>query len=108
MSKPAQVESGYDTDEEFTEFIGELAREGAPQPFAIVEEYGERDYARVAGYGLAYDDRADVNSVEGDFRLVSDSVERALMTFEISTGDAEVRQLHVVWLNGSSFTDQVE
>ncbi|MFD1147874.1 hypothetical protein [Saccharothrix hoggarensis] len=101
MSEPVHISSEHRTDDGFDVFVNELVREKAPRPFAIVEEYGDRQYARVAGYGLDYGDRAGVNSVEGDFRLVSDSAERALMTFELSTGDAEVRQLHLVWLGGT-------
>ncbi|TQM79212.1 hypothetical protein FHX81_1509 [Saccharothrix saharensis] len=77
----------------------EVAREDAPRLFAIVEEYGEAEDARVAGYGLAYADRAEADSVEGGFRLSADSAERARALFEISTGDVAVRRVHLVWLD---------
>ncbi|MBB5800797.1 hypothetical protein F4560_000565 [Saccharothrix ecbatanensis] len=70
----------------------------APRLFAIVEEYGEAEDARVAGYGLAYPDRAEVGSVEGGFRLSSESAESARMVFEISSRSAGTRRAHVVWL----------
>ncbi len=67
------VEAGQGTDEEFAGFVVGLAQDVAPRLFAIVEEYGEREDAEVAAYGLAFADHADVNSVEGDFRLRSQS-----------------------------------
>lgn len=84
--------------EEFTRLMRELAVAEAPKLFALVEEFGEGQDARVAGYGLAYQDRADVNSVEGDFHLSSQSAERARTLFEISSRSAGVRRVHVVWL----------
>ncbi|NUT48658.1 MAG: hypothetical protein HOV94_15325 [Saccharothrix sp.] len=85
--------------EEFTRLMRELAVDEAPRLFALVEEYGEGEDARVAGYGLAYEDRADVNSVEGDFQLHSQNAESARMLFGISSQSAGVRQVHVVWLD---------
>ncbi|WP_433260735.1 hypothetical protein ACQPZF_24915 [Actinosynnema sp. CS-041913] len=84
--------------EEFGRLMRELAVTEAPRLFALVEEFGEGRDARVAGYGLAYEDRADVNSVEGDFRLHSQSAERARTLFEISSRSMGVRRVHVVWL----------
>jgi hypothetical protein len=89
----------HSTDEAFVRFLSGVARDEAPRLFAIVEEHGEREDARVAGYGLAFADRADVNSVEGDFHLNSQSAETALRVFDISTGDEGVRRLHLVWLD---------
>jgi hypothetical protein len=79
----------------------EIARQEAPRLFAIVEEYEDPKDVRVAGYGLAYDDRADVNSVEGDFRLTSDSPDHARTVFEISSRSAGARRAHVIWLDGT-------
>ncbi|MFE9745927.1 hypothetical protein ACFYOT_13545 [Saccharothrix saharensis] len=77
----------------------EIARREAPRLFAIVEEYGDPNDLRIAGYGLAYDNRADVNSVEGDFRLTSDSPEHARTVFEISSRSTGARRAHVIWLD---------
>lgn len=85
--------------EQFTGLMRELAAGEAPRLFALVEEYGEAEDARVAGYGLAYADRADVNSVEGGFQLHSRSAESARTLFEISSRSAGVRHVHVVWLD---------
>ena len=83
----------------FAALVREVAVEGAPRLFALVEEEGEAQGARVAGYGLAYEDRADVTSVEGDFRLRSESAENARTLFEVTSGDVEVRRVHLVWLS---------
>ena len=64
-----------------------------------MEEYGQGEDARVAGYGLAYDDRAELSSVEGDFRLSSESAESARRLYEINPRSAGVRRAHVVWLD---------
>jgi hypothetical protein len=88
------------TKEEFTNLLHLIAKKQAPRLFAIVEEYGEQEDGRVAGYGLAYPDHADVNSVEGDFHLVSQSPERARQLYEMSAGSRGVRT-HLVWLTGA-------
>jgi hypothetical protein len=92
--------------EEFTGLMRESAVAEAPRLFAIVEEYGEAEDTRVAGYGLAYADRADVNSVEGDFQLHSESAESARTLFEISSRSAGVRRVHVVWLDQTTTVAQ--
>jgi hypothetical protein len=86
------------TKEEFVGLMHQLAVSEAPRLFAIVEEYGEAEDARVAGYGLAYADRAEVDGVEGGFRLSSKSAESARSLFEISSRSSGTRQAHVVWL----------
>lgn len=102
MHEPAEHITNMDVV--FTALLQEVAREEAPRMFAIVEEYGEREDARVAGYGLAYAERAEVDSVEGDFRLSSENPESARALFEISSGDDAVRRVHVVWLDETTTT----
>lgn len=82
-----------------TQSMHDIAREEAPRLFAIVEEHDDPKDIRVAGYGLAYHDRADVNSVEGDFRLASQSPEHARSLFEISSRSAGAPRVHVIWLD---------
>ncbi|MEV0678954.1 hypothetical protein AB0I60_20790 [Actinosynnema sp. NPDC050436] len=84
---------------QFTAIMRELAAGGAPRLFALVEEYGEAEDARVAGYGLAYADRADVNSVDGHAPLRSQNAENARILFEISARSTGVSRVHVVWLD---------
>ncbi|NUT54249.1 MAG: hypothetical protein HOV94_44210 [Saccharothrix sp.] len=76
----------------------ELAAREAPQLFAVVEEYDESEGIRVAGYGLAYVDRAEVESTEGDFRLSAESAESARALFEIGSRSSGARRVHLVWL----------
>ena len=99
MTKLTEVEQTTNVEELFTALLHEVAREDAPRLFAIVEEYGQGEDVRVAAYGLAYDDRAELNSVAGDFRLSSQSAESARRLYEISPGAAGVRRAHVVWLD---------
>jgi hypothetical protein len=86
--------------------LHEMAREEAPRLFALVEEYGCGEDVRVAGYGLAYEDRADVNSVEGDLQLHAQSAESVRTLFEASSRSAGVRRVHVVWLGEAAATAQ--
>ncbi|MFD0204281.1 MULTISPECIES: hypothetical protein [Saccharothrix] len=95
------------TEGEFANVMHLIAKEQAPRLFAIVEEYGEREDARVAGYGLAHPHHVDVNSVEGDFHLVSQSPERARQLFGISAGSRGVRT-HLVWLTNLPEGDEGE
>ncbi|WP_433263208.1 hypothetical protein ACQPZF_31585 [Actinosynnema sp. CS-041913] len=92
---------GHRTDEEFARFVAGLVRDDAPRLFAIVEEYGEREDAEVAAYGLDFGDHTDVKSVEGDFRLRSQNPQSALAVFGHSTGATGVSRLHLVWLDGA-------
>ena len=87
------------TEQEFTDLVREVAHEEAPRVFAIVEEYGERESVRVAGYGVAFEDRAEVSAVEGGFRLSSQSPENARALFEISSRSAGTRRAHLAWLD---------
>ncbi|MFI9010713.1 hypothetical protein ACIGNX_26100 [Actinosynnema sp. NPDC053489] len=86
------------TEQEFTELVREVAHEEAPRLFAIVEEHGEREGVRVAGYGVEFEDRAEVSAVEGGFHLSSQSAESARTVFEISSRSAGTRRAHLVWL----------
>ncbi|QQQ74632.1 hypothetical protein IOD16_26220 [Saccharothrix sp. 6-C] len=86
------------TEQEFAVLVQEVAREEAPRLFAIVEEQGDRESVRVAGYGVAFEDRAEVSAVEGGFHLSSQSPESARVLFEISSRSAGTRRAHLVWL----------
>ncbi|MEU4803072.1 hypothetical protein [Actinosynnema sp. NPDC023587] len=99
MSGLTEVRHG--TDKEFAGFLTELVRDVAPRLFAIVEEYGDREDAEIAAYGLAFGDRADINSADGDFQMRSQSPESALALFALSAGTIDVSRLHLVWLDGA-------
>ncbi|PSL56099.1 hypothetical protein B0I31_104390 [Saccharothrix carnea] len=88
-------------DDVFAMLLREVAEEDAPRRLAVVEECGEGEL-RAAGYGLAFADRVEVDSVEGGFRLSSESAESARVLFEISSRSAGVRQVHLVWLDDAT------
>jgi hypothetical protein len=48
---------------------------------------------------LSYDDRAEVDAVEGGFHLSSESAESARILFEVSARSAGPRRVHLVWLD---------
>jgi hypothetical protein len=81
------------------ELMRQLAADGAPRLFAIVEECEEGYDARVAGYGLAYENRAEVDAVEGGFHLSPESAESARALFEVSSRSAGPQRVHLVWLD---------
>lgn len=99
MTELVEIEQSPTMDTVVAALVREVAMEDAPRPFAIVEEYGEGEDARAAGYGFAHDDHADVTSVEGDFHLSAESAENARALFEISSRSTGVRRVHVVWLD---------
>ena len=66
---------------EFSELVTEMARTEAPRLFAVVLEYGERVDAKIAGWGLAFEARADVISIEGRLRMTLPGPEQALRRF---------------------------
>lgn len=95
MSEPTGLGPSYDTDEQFAGFAAGLVQDNAPRLFALVVEFGERVDADVAGYGLAYVDRAEFTSLEGDFHITSETPERVRLLVEAS---AEAARVHLVWL----------
>lgn len=66
---------------EFTELVGELVAEEAPRLFAVVQEYGERVDGRIAAWGMAFEDCADVVGVDRGKYLRVPSPERAARAF---------------------------
>jgi hypothetical protein len=51
--------------EEFAELLGGMVADGAPRLFAVVQEYGDRVDGRIAAWGMAFEDRAEVVGVDG-------------------------------------------
>lgn len=45
---------------EFAELVTAMVNEAAPRLFAVVQELGERVDGRIAAWGMAFEDRADV------------------------------------------------
>lgn len=66
---------------EFGELVGELVADEAPRLFAVVQEYGARVDARIAAWGMAFEDHAEVVGVEGGPCMSLGSPERATRLF---------------------------
>ncbi len=64
-------------DAEFAELVTEMVNEEAPRLFAVVQELGERVDGRIAAWGMAFEDRADVVRDGGGSVLSVRSPERA-------------------------------
>lgn len=78
---------------EFAELMAEMVTDDAPKVFAVVEEYGTRVDARIAGWGLAYDNHVDVIRVDGGVHLGAASPENVLRRF----GRRARITAHIVW-----------
>lgn len=66
---------------EFAEEMGMLVTEEAPRLFAVVQEYGIRVDGRIAAWGMAFEDHAEVVGVDGGLRMNLGSPERAPRLF---------------------------
>jgi hypothetical protein len=67
--------------QEFAELVTGMVAANAPRVFAIVHEYGDRVDASCAGWGLYFDDRAYVVSVDGQMRCSARNPEDILHLF---------------------------
>jgi hypothetical protein len=79
------------TEEEFAAMIDEMVAEDLPRVFALVEECGERADGRIFGWGMAFEDHAELVSVGGGVRGSFRSAESARRTF------ARRRKVRLVW-----------
>ncbi|WP_016697734.1 hypothetical protein [Actinoalloteichus spitiensis] len=85
---------------EFMELIESMVADFAPRMFAVVQEYGDRVDARVAAWGIAFDDHAAVVAVDGGLRMNLSSPEHALRGFNWGP-DITAR---LVWVNPDAAT----
>jgi hypothetical protein len=69
-------------DSLFDKEVCELVNDTAPRPFAVVQQYGHEEDARVAAWGMAFHDHSEVTSVEGTLRISTTSAERAARRFD--------------------------
>lgn len=76
---PSDVPPLCDEDE-FAELIQEMVADEAPRLFAIVQEYGDRVDAHVAGWGMWFGDRAVAFDVDGG-TMIMRSVDSAMRLF---------------------------
>ncbi|WP_235079375.1 hypothetical protein [Amycolatopsis orientalis] len=85
---------------EFAEILEELVADEAPRIFAVVQEYGERVDGRIAAWGMAFADHAEVVSVTRGLRMSLQAPENALRMFKFGS---HVRA-RLVWLNPDAAT----
>ncbi|MGH4019888.1 MAG: hypothetical protein ACRDT0_11750 [Pseudonocardiaceae bacterium] len=87
------------SEEEFAQEVAALVADGAPRLFALVEEYGDRADGWVRAWGMAFDDHAEVVSVDRGLLGTFPSAERAHRAF---SRRAKVR---LVWHPDAPRTD---
>lgn len=68
-------------EQEFSVLVHEMVTDEAPRLFAVVQEYGERADGRIAAWGMAFGDHAEIVTVEGRTRMRVPCVERAVRRF---------------------------
>jgi hypothetical protein len=84
----------------FAAFLAEMVVGEAPRLFAVVQVYGERVDVRTAGWGMAFDDHAEVVSVDHKSRMSLHAPEDALRLF---TFGSHIRA-RLVWFNPDAAT----
>jgi len=73
------------SEEQFAMMLEGMVAEDAPRLFAVVQEYGERVDGRIAAWGMAFDDHADIVSSEcGLWRRLT-AAEDALRGFNLGS-----------------------
>ncbi|MGH3564436.1 MAG: hypothetical protein ACRDRH_00070 [Pseudonocardia sp.] len=86
--------------QEFAAITENMVADQAPRLFAVVQVYGEHLDARVAAWGLSFEDHADVVSVESTVTMSLRAPENALRMFHVGS---HVRA-HLVWFNPDAAT----
>jgi hypothetical protein len=80
---------------EFTEMVAEMVADEAPRLFAVVQEYGEHVDGRIAAWGMAFEEHAEVVSVDNGTSITLRSSERAARGFNHRPNITA----RVVWVN---------
>jgi hypothetical protein len=93
MSIEEQDLTPIGTEEEFAAALATFVTGVAPRVFAIVQEYGPRVDARIAGWGLAHEDHVDVIGDGNDVHLGASSPEDMLSLF----GGQDRITARIVW-----------
>lgn len=88
----------------FDQVLESMVADHAPRVFAIVQEYGDRVDARIAAWGIAFDDRAEVIDTDGCLRMGLHTPEEALFGFHVGT------HIHprLIWFNPHATTPDDE
>jgi len=81
------------TEEEFAEAVAGMVTDSAPRLFAVVQEFGTRVDARIAGWGLAHEDHVDVIGVENSVHLGASQPEDTLRFYHRQ----DRITAHIVW-----------
>lgn len=81
-------------EEEFARLMSEMVAAEAPRLFALVQEYGDRADGRIAAWGMAFEDGAEVVGTSPGTHLSVRSAEMALRWFRRG-GRVQTR---LVWL----------
>ncbi|MGH3907817.1 MAG: hypothetical protein ACRDTE_27100 [Pseudonocardiaceae bacterium] len=85
---------------EFAAIVESTVADEAPRLFAIIQEYGERVDGRIAAWGMAFDDHAEVVSVAHGMRGSLRAPEDALRLFHLGS---HIRA-RLVWFNPDAAT----
>jgi hypothetical protein len=85
---------------EFAAILESTVADEAPRLFAIIQEYGERVDGRIAAWGMAFDDHAEVVSVAHGMRASLRRPEDALRLFHLGS---HIRA-RLVWFNPDAAT----
>lgn len=100
MELPVRTDEPLCGEAEFTELVDEMVADEAPRLFAVVQVYGERVEGRIAAWGMAFEDRAEVISISGGTSMSLRSPERAVWGFGRRTGVTA----RLVWVNPDATT----
>jgi hypothetical protein len=84
----------------FAAILEEMVADEAPRLFAVVQEYGERVDGRIAAWGMAFADHAEVVPVKRGLRMSLQAPENALRMFKFGS---HIRA-RLVWFNPDAAT----
>ncbi|MGH3929016.1 MAG: hypothetical protein ACRDTF_03455 [Pseudonocardiaceae bacterium] len=87
-------------EEEFAALAQNLVAAEAPRLFAVLQEYGERVDGQIAAWGMAFEDHAEVLSIDHRRRMSLAAPHDALHHF-VWSSDIRAR---LVWFNPDAAT----
>ncbi len=99
VSDPSDLTPVCD-EPEFAAILEGMVADEAPRLFAVVQEYGDRVDGRIAAWGMAFDDHAEVVSVKRGLRMSLPAPENALRLFKVGSHI----QARLVWFNPDAAT----
>ncbi|MGQ0841337.1 hypothetical protein [Actinokineospora sp.] len=84
----------------FAAILEEMVADEAPRLFAVVQEYGDRVDGRIAAWGMAFADHAEVVSVTRGLRMSLHAPDDALRLYKFGS---HIRA-RLVWFNPDAAT----